>query len=138
MTLTDLDAARLALAINLELDDGRHGASARVEVREHAGRRVAKLDLRGWIADAAVRRLEATLRELRAHDVDGLLLDGTRLRHIEYWGLRRLGRALAPFESLPDGVEWHGLSPGMRARFEASLVAADPSPAAAPGGACAS
>jgi hypothetical protein len=98
----------------------------RVEVLEGEGRRHARLDLQGWIGDASVRRLEAPLRELRRRELDGLVLEYLRLRNIEYWGLRRLARAIAAFEDLRDGVAWHGLSPALRDRVRLAGSALEP------------
>jgi hypothetical protein len=127
VSLSSLARANVALALNFEWGAGRRAAGARVEVLEGEGGRLARLDLQGWFADASVRRLEAPLRELLRRELDGLLLDCTRLRDIEYWGLRRLARAIAPFQGLRDGVAWHGLSPALRDRVRIAGGASGPS-----------
>ncbi len=126
VSLADLARANVSMALTLEIGAGPRAAAARVEVLEGEGRRHARLDLQGWIGDASVRRLEAPLRELRRRELDGLVLECSRLRNIEYWGLRRLARAIAPFEDLRDGVAWHGLSPSLRDRVRLAGSALEP------------
>ena len=116
VSLAELARANVSMALTFETGAGPRAAATRVEVLEGAGCRLARLDLQGWIGDASVRRLEAPLRELLRRELDGLVLDCSRLRNIEYWGLRRLARAIAPFQVLRDGVAWHGLSPSLRDR----------------------
>jgi hypothetical protein len=125
VSMAELARASVSLALTLEFGAGPRASAARVEVLEGAGVRMARLDLQGWIGDASVRRLEVPLRELRRRELDGLVLDCSRLRNIEYWGLRRLARAIAPFEDLRDGVAWHGLSPVLRDRVRLAGSAPD-------------
>ncbi len=117
MSLADLDGARLALAINLELSHGRHGASARVEVLEHAGRHVARVGLSGWVEEVAMGRFEHAVSDLEARDVDGLILDCSRLRHVDARSVLRLTRAVAPFAGRREGLAVLGLSARLRERL---------------------
>ena len=126
VSLAELARANVSMALNLEIGAGPRAAAARVEVLEGAAGRLARLDLQGWIGDASVRRLEVPLRELLRRELHGLVLDCSRLRNIEYWGLRRLARAIAPFQDLRDGVAWHGLSPALRDRVRLAGSAAEP------------
>jgi len=113
---------RLALALNLELGYGRHGASARVELHERpqdgpAPHRIARVALHGWIDRVAERRLEATLDDLAARGVDQVLLDCERLRHIDYRMAPALVDAVERFESRAGGVVVCGLSRHLRDLF---------------------
>jgi len=105
---------RVALAINLELSGGRHGASARVEVRDRAGRREALLAVRGWLDRAAMGRLIGTLIDLSERGVDRLLLDCSALGRIDSRTLPTLAEALARFQDRPGGYAMCGLSPHLR------------------------
>ncbi|TMQ67493.1 MAG: STAS domain-containing protein [Candidatus Eisenbacteria bacterium] len=114
--------ARLALALNLELSYGRHGASARVELQErpHAApgaRRIARVTVRGWIDAAAERRLEQALDDLAARGVDQVLLDCAELRHIDYRIAPGLVSALERFEARTAGIVVCGLSRHLRDLF---------------------
>jgi hypothetical protein len=117
VSLAELDGARLALAINLELSHGRHGAAARVEVLDRGGRRVARLGLSGWVEGVAMSRLERTVSELSERAPDGLILDCSRVRDVDHHSLPRLVRALAPFAERRDGLEVLGLTQRLRERF---------------------
>ncbi len=88
---------RVPLAINLELSHGRHGASARVELYEFDRTTVAVVSVYGWIDRVALRRLLVTLDDLSARGVPRLLLDGSRLRHIDYPLIALLVEALKGF-----------------------------------------
>ena len=113
---------RLALALNVELGHGRHGASARVELHERppdgpAPRRIARVALHGWIDRAAERRLESTLDDLATRGVDQVLLDCARLRHLDYRSAPALVDAVERFESRAGGVVVCGLSRHLRDLF---------------------
>jgi anti-anti-sigma factor len=110
-------SAPRAVALNLELSHGRYGASARIEILDHEASRVALLALRGWIDAAAARRLDRTLDELPARGVDRLLLDCSRLRHIDYRVVPGLVAALDRFESHAGGIVVCGLSHYLRDLF---------------------
>ena len=115
-------SARLALALNLELSHGRHGASARVELQERpqapaGARRVARVTLRGWIDAVAERRLEQALDGLAARGVDQVLLDCAELRHIDYRLAPGLVSALERFEARAAGIVVCGLSRHLRDLF---------------------
>jgi anti-anti-sigma factor len=113
---------RLALAMNLELSHGRHGASARVELHERSAagirpRRIAVVVLRGWIDVAAELRLERTLEDLAARGAEQVLLDCAQLRHIDYRTAPALVDAVGRFESRAGGVVVCGLSRHLRDLF---------------------
>ena len=124
MSLVEFGRARLALAINLELSHGRHGAAARVELLERAGRRVARVDLSGWVEDVAMGRFERTVQDLAGRGVEGLILNCSRLRHVDHRCMRRLTAAMAPFALREEGLAVLGLSPGLRERYLSSANAA--------------
>lgn len=124
MSLVEFDGARLALAINLELSHGRHGAAARVELLERAGRRVARVDLSGWVEEVAMGRFERAVQDLAGRGVEGLILDCSRLRHVDHRCMPRLTFAMAPFALRREGLAVLGLSPGLRERYLRSENAA--------------
>jgi len=100
------------LALNLELNHARHGASARVELRERSGETTALLQVRGWLERIAVERLSRTLDDLAARGVRRLHLDCSRLHDIESRQVPALIEALARFERqsgriLVDGLSHH-------------------------------
>ena len=139
MALADLGGARITLAINLELSHGRHGAAARVELFERAGKQVARVGLRGWVDDVAAGRFDRAVSDLAARHVDGLILDCSRLRHVDPRSVPRLTRAVAPFTARPLGLAVLGLSPRLRERLHwahggdddrAVPASPDPAPAA--------
>ncbi len=111
------DADRIALALNLELSAGRHGASARVELRERPIGRVVLLALEGWLDRVAVTRLGRTLDDLAARGVEHLLLDVAQVRHIDYRTVPALVEALTRFETRAGGFVVCGLSPYLRDLF---------------------
>lgn len=122
--VSQLDALspRLALALNLQLSHGRHGASARVELQERpqalpGARRIARVTLRGWIDAAAERRLEQALDDLAARGVEQVLLDCAQLRHIDYRLAPGLVNALERFEACAAGIVVCGLSRHLRDLF---------------------
>src|SRR5690349_16687239 len=88
-----------AVALNLELSHGRHGASARIEIHEKASGRVALLALRGWLDGAAMSHLGRTLDDLALQGVGHLLLDCSQLDHIDYRMVPSLVERLERFES---------------------------------------
>ena len=108
--------SRAALAVNLELSHGARGASARLEWHERAGHRVALLGLSGWIDGEALARLESTLESL-AERGGALVLDCSRLRHIDYRLVPALVGALARYESRAGGFAVCGLSTYLRDLF---------------------
>ncbi len=114
---SDLPPDRLTLALNLELCHGRHGASARVELHERDGGRIALVVLRGWIDRIAMRRLASALEDLAARGVHQLLLDCSQLRHIDYRRVPSLVEALSRFEARAGGIVVCGLSPYLRDLF---------------------
>ena len=112
-----LRAARRAVALNLDLAHGRHGATARLELHERAGARVALLALRGWLDEIAVRRLEETLDDIASRGATQLLLDCSQLRHIDYRLVPALVAALERFETRAGGFVLCGLSHYLRDLF---------------------
>jgi anti-anti-sigma regulatory factor len=104
---------RVAMALHLDLGGGRRGASARVEMRERARGRIVLLEVRGWLDRDAVLRLGRTVDDLAARGVEQLLLDCSRVRHIDYRMVPALARTLARFEG-HAGVVLCGLSPYLR------------------------
>ena len=109
-------AAR-TLALNLELSHGPHGASARIELLERYGMRIALLALRGWVDPPAAHRLELALEDLAARGVDQLLLDCSWLRHIDYREVPALLASFERFESRAGGIVVCGLSHYLRDLF---------------------
>ena len=109
--------ARAPLAFNLELSHGAHGASARLEWHERAGRRIALLQLSGWIDRAALDRLERALENLAERGGGDLVLDGSRLRHIDYRLVPALVNALTRYESRAGSLAVCGLSVYLRDLF---------------------
>lgn len=122
MIARDEQAARVSLALNLELSHGRYGAAARVELYERpeaaaGARRLARVRLRGWIDRPAARRLEDALEDLAARGVDQVLLDCAELRHIDYRLAPALVDALERFEARSGGIVVCGLSRHLRDLF---------------------
>ncbi|MBI5709593.1 MAG: STAS domain-containing protein [Candidatus Eisenbacteria bacterium] len=113
----DTHDERIVLALNLDLSRGRHGASARIEIRERPTGRIALLALRGWMDRVAVSRLDRTLDDLAARGVEQLLLDCSQLRHIDYRMVPALVESLARFESRAGGFVVCGLSHYLRDLF---------------------
>jgi anti-anti-sigma factor len=111
------DEQRIVLALNLQLSAGRHGASARIELRNRPTGRVVHFALRGWIDRAAVLRLRRTLEELGERGVEQLLLDCSEVCHIDYRTVPALVEALTRFESRAGGVVVCGLSSYLRDLF---------------------
>jgi anti-sigma B factor antagonist len=111
------DEDRIAVALNLELSAGRHGASARIELRERAAGRVVHFVLRGWLDRVAVLRLGRTLDELAERGIEQLLLDCAQVRHIDYRAVPLLVEALDRFESRAGGAVVCGLSAYLRDLF---------------------
>lgn len=115
--ITGTGAGRAALAVNLELSHGAHGASARLEWHERLGRRIALLQLLGWIDRAALLRLERTLENLTERGAGDLVLDCSRLRHIDYRLVPALVDALTRYEHRAGGLAVCGLSVYLRDLF---------------------
>jgi anti-anti-sigma factor len=120
--MASTDSPQLVVALNVELCQGGRGASARVELHERPDnppgtRRIAVVALHGWLDAVAVRRLEATLQDLAARGVDQVLLDGARLRHIDYRQTGPLVDALERFEVRAGGIVVCGLSRHLRDLF---------------------
>ncbi len=111
------DGDRIALALNLELSGGRHGASARLELRHRPAGRLVHFALRGWLDRAAVTRVGRTLDDLGERGIEQLLLDLAQVRHIDYRTVPALVEALARFESRAGGFVVCGLSPYLRDLF---------------------
>ena len=109
--------ARAPLAVNLELSRGSHGAAARLEWHERQGRRIALLKLSGWIDRAALDRIERTLENLAERGGCDLVLDGSRLRHIDYRLVPALVNALSRYESRAGSLAVCGLSVYLRDLF---------------------
>jgi anti-anti-sigma factor len=111
------DEDRIAMALNLELSGGRHGASARIELRERPAGRVVLFALRGWLGRTAVLRLGRTLDDLGERGIEQLLLDCSQVRHIDYRTVPVLVEALTRFESRAGGTVVCGLSAYLRDLF---------------------
>jgi anti-anti-sigma regulatory factor len=78
---------------------------------------VAVVSLSGWIDRVALRRLLATLDDLSARGVVRLLLDGSRLRHIDYPLITLLIEALKGFAADHGATVVCGLSRHLRDLF---------------------
>ena len=111
------ESTRAALAVNVELAHGAHGASARLEWHEREGRRIGLLKLSGWIDRAALLRLEGTLENLAERGAGDLVLDCSRLRHIDYRLVPALVNALTRYENRAGGLAVCGLSVYLRDLF---------------------
>lgn len=107
-------AAPRVLALNLELSQGRHGASARIEIHERGEERVALVALRGWMDRAAALRLETALDDLAGSGASQLVLDCSSLSHIDYRMVPELVDTLARFETRAGGIVVCGLSHYLR------------------------
>jgi len=110
----DTHGGRVALALNVELSQGRHGACARIELHDRAGARLALVRLRGWIDQHAVDELTHTLDELGACGIEHVLLDCAQVRHIDYRHVPVLMRAFERYETRAGGVVVCGLSHYLR------------------------
>lgn len=110
----DAANAKVSCAVNLDLSRGSHSASARIEwVEDGSGRGSdARLALGGWLDQAALERLQATLTELSDRGVRHLELDCSRVRHIELGAVRTLTAALSRYA--PSGLKLRGMSPHLR------------------------
>ena len=104
------ESTRAALAVNVELAHGAHGATARLEWHERQGHRIALLKLSGWIDREALGRLESALHDLAERGAGPLVLDCSRLRHIDYRMVPALVEALSRYESRAGGFAVCGLS----------------------------
>ena len=87
--------------------------------------------------DVAAGRFDRAVSDLVARQVDGLILDCSRLRHVDPRSVPRLTRAVAPFTARPLGLAVFGLSPRLRERLRwtpggdrAIPAIPDPAPAA--------
>ncbi len=116
-TGTSTGSGRAALAVNLQLSTGAHGASARLEWYERAGERIALLKLSGWIDRVALSRLERTVENLAERGAGQLVLDCSQLRHIDYRLVPALVDALSGYESRAGGIVVCGLSHYLRDLF---------------------
>jgi len=113
-----MDAHRVMCAVNLDLSQGWRAASARIEWLEtEAGERSsqARIALGGWLDRGALERLKSALEELSDRGVSRLMLDCSRVRHVEFGAVRTLTSALARFA--PGGLRLRGLSPHLRDLF---------------------
>jgi anti-anti-sigma factor len=113
---------RRAMAMNLALTHGRHGAAARIEVHErlrapHGPRRIALVELHGWLDRHAERRLEQALEDLAERGVDEVLLDCAGLRHLDYRVAPALVDALDRFQARAGAFVVCGLSRHLRDLF---------------------
>lgn len=105
------------VAVNLELSHGLHGAAARLELHDRGPERIAVLALRGWIDQVAIGRLHEALDRLEGSGASRLLVDCSRLRHIDYRLVPQLVEGLARFESRTGGFVVCGLSRYLRDLF---------------------
>ena len=128
---TGAGLGRVTLAVNVELSHGSRGAAARLEWHEQSGRRVALLRLSGWIDRVALDRLERTLEDLAARGAGHLVLDCSRLSHIDYRVVPALSEALSRYESRAGGFAVCGLSSYLRDLFR--LGGCEPPAADEPG-----
>lgn len=110
-------APRSALAVNLDLSHGRHGAAARVEFDDAPDGTVARLLVCGWIDRVALSRLVAIVEDLARRGIVRLALDGSQIRHIDFRLVRNLVACLARLESTSFDYGVCGLSPALRDRF---------------------
>ncbi len=101
----------------MQLSPGRHGASARIELRSRAAGRLALFSLRGSLDAGAVARLRRVLDDLAGRGLEQLLLDCSEVRHIDYRAVPALAGALAHFESRAGGFVVCGLSSYLRDLF---------------------
>lgn len=118
MTVTPVTGPRVSYAVNLDLSRGPHPASARIECYETATgepTQDARLALRGWIDRGALAGLASTLDELGRRGARRLLLDCSRVRHIEFGAVPQLAELLS--RSAPAGLHLRGLSPHLRDLF---------------------
>jgi anti-anti-sigma regulatory factor len=111
---------RLTVAIDLELSHGKDGASARIEMFERTEGAAALVALSGWIEPVAGGRLIETLSGLAARGVRHLVLDCSRVRHIDFPLIAPLAHALAGFEAFFGTASVRGLSPHLRDLFRLS------------------
>jgi anti-anti-sigma regulatory factor len=116
--------SRVALAINLELSHGRHGAAARIEMDDGVPGGSARVALRGWIERSAMRRLLDTLDGLRARGVHGVTLDWSQVRHVDARQVSGLVTALSRLEARGGACAMLGLSHHLRDLF--LLAGCDP------------
>jgi hypothetical protein len=113
-----MDATRVSCAVNLDLSHGWRAASARIEWLDGGpgeSATQARIALAGWLDRGALERLSATLEELSDRGVARLLLDCSRVRHVEFGAVRTLTTALARFGT--GGLRLRGLSPHLRDLF---------------------
>ena len=112
----NVEEDRVALRLAMELSPGRHGASARVELRSRPAGRVALFTLHGSLDAPAVARLRRVLDDLAGRGLEQLLLDCSQVRHIDYRAVPALAGALTRFESRAGFVVC-GLSSYLRDLF---------------------
>jgi len=105
------------VTLNLELSHGRHGAAARIEIHERGPGRVALLALRGWLDRAALSHLSRLLDDLAVRGVDQVLLECSRLDHIDYRLAPELVERLVRFEARAGSLVVCGLSHYLRDLF---------------------
>jgi hypothetical protein len=97
---------RRTVAVNFDLTHGRHGATARLELHERGGGRVALLALGGWIDRTAEGRLEATLDDLAARGASqGYVLCGLSHYLRDLFRLAGCDRALRCWPSADELLE---------------------------------
>jgi anti-anti-sigma regulatory factor len=113
-------SSRTSVAMNLQWTRGRHGAAARLEVHERPEGRLGVLALRGWVDLAALQGIERTLDDLAARGITRLVVDGSRLQHVDYRLAPRLTEAFMRFEARTGSVGVCGLSRYLRDLFRFS------------------
>jgi len=109
--------SRVTLAMNLELRPGRYGASARIELHERDGCAAALVSVRGWVDRVALDHLDRSLHDLSTRGIPRIVLDCSRLRHIEFRLVSPLVDSLERFESNRGGYAVCGLTPRLRESF---------------------
>ena len=108
---------RTSVAMNLQFTRGRHGAAARLEVHDRPAGRVGLLAVRGWVDLPAARGIERALDDLAARGVARLVVDCSRLLHVDYRLVPRLVESLMRFEARAGAVVLCGLSRYLRDLF---------------------
>lgn len=116
----DMDVLRPVLALNLEFSPEPAHASARIEVLERAGGRIARLALRGVLGPAAGPALQRSLDDLARRAVTQLVVDASGLSHLDFRFAPRFAAALERFGCTRGDVVVCGLSRYLRDILRAS------------------